>query len=105
MTKKTFFVGLAAVLFVLLIIGSVQAGPATDRQIRQQTRIHQGIVSGSLTVGEAFALEREQARISRFKRCAWGDGVLTRPERLRLTNMQNRASRHIYRMKHNPWRR
>jgi hypothetical protein len=78
-----------------LILGTVaiaMAGPFTLRETRQQTRIYQGVDSGQITHREFRHLERQQA---------WSDGVLTPGEAYRLTREQNRASRHIWRAKHN----
>lgn len=71
------------------------------RQVRQQTRIHQGVKSGEVTKKEYRHLERQQTRIQRSKRQAWSDGQLTAKERVRLERQQDKASRHIYRAKHN----
>ena len=71
------------------------------REHRQQERIYHGVRTGRLTPGEARLLEREQARIHRAEARMWSDGVLTRQERARLHQMENHASRHIYRGKHN----
>jgi len=76
--------------------------PVVDaRQERQQQRIQQGVDSGQLTAKEFNRLEREQGRIARAEARMKSDGNLTGKERVRLHNMQDRASRHIYRAKHN----
>ena len=80
---------------------AVLAGQIGDRQIRQQERIHQGVVSGALTVREAAALEREQCRIRKGKQRAWSDGELSPGEWARLHYLQDRASAHIYKKKNN----
>jgi hypothetical protein len=46
-------------------------------------------------------LKQEQRRINRAYHRASADGHLNWRERQRLNNMQNHASRHIYRAKHN----
>jgi hypothetical protein len=46
-------------------------------------------------------LENQQDRIERMEDRAKADGVVTRAERARLTHRQNKASRNIYRKKHN----
>jgi hypothetical protein len=97
--------GIAATVILVLIsfvwIDAAFAGRPKNRQIKQQKRIHQGIRSGELTKGEVRKLEREQKRIHRGKRKAWSDGELTPKERVRIEHRQNRASRHIYKAKHN----
>ncbi len=71
------------------------------REAYQEQRIQQGINSGSLTPGEARYLEREQARIDRAEDRMRADGNLSPRERQRLNQMQNQASRDIYRLEHN----
>jgi hypothetical protein len=66
-----------------------------ERQIRQRAR------SGKLTPGEFRRLENEQARIRAIEAQMRADGRLTRGEKAYLAWMQDRASRNIYRFKHN----
>ena len=73
----------------------------TKRQLKQQARIEQGVKSGQLTAGETKRLELQQAKIQADKRKAKADGVVTPAERAKLNREQNRASRKIYRLKHN----
>lgn len=76
--------------------------PGVDRrQANQQRRIGQGVQSGALTPGETIRLEKQQAHIQRAERRAEADGVVTPAERAKLHRKQNRASRNIYRKKHN----
>ncbi|MCS7101847.1 MAG: hypothetical protein NZL99_09150 [Burkholderiaceae bacterium] len=72
----------------------------TQRDINQQKRIEQGLTSGALTTREAARLQREQAAIDRMQSRALADGQLTPQERARIEAAQNRASRDIYRQKH-----
>jgi hypothetical protein len=90
-----FLLGLMAALPVL-----AGAGPITERQEQQQDRIAEGIVSGSLNPREAARLETEQAVIGAEKRVFLQDGRLGPRERAKLRRDQNRASRHIYKEKH-----
>ena len=100
--KKVCVMFVAGILASFLVYSQIAlAGPITDRQVRQQKRIHQGVVSGELTGHEAAVLEGEQQRIRKTKREAWSDGQLTPEERARLHYQQDRASTHIYRKKHN----
>lgn len=75
----------------------------TQRQVKQQARIKQGVRSGALTRGETRRLERQQARIQKRKQIdkAEHGGKLTPRNKAQLNRMQNRASRHIHRAKHN----
>jgi hypothetical protein len=97
----------AILLCALLVLGSTLASAqtatprVTKRQLRQQARIEQGVKSGELTAGETKRLELQQAKIQADKRRAKADGVVTPAERVRLAREQNRASRTIYRLKHN----
>lgn len=84
---------------------SAQAGQAYEqrvdnRQDRQEQRIENGIRSGELTAAETRRLGREQAGIVRAEARAEADGKVTRREAVRLEHKQDRASRHIYRQKH-----
>src|SRR5689334_5431437 len=70
-----------------------------QREHREQVRINQGIRSGELTRPEARRLEAEQAKIRVDERFARQDG-LTVKERERLQRELERASKDIYRQKH-----
>ncbi len=91
----SFVLGLLVALPIL-----VGAGPIEERQQRQQDRIAEGIASGSLNPREAARLEAGQAAIGAEKRAFLQDGKLGPRERAKLRRDQNRASRHIYREKH-----
>ncbi len=93
-----------ASLLVCAAIGapSASAGKLTDRRERQLDRIDQGVQNGSLRRGEEHRLRHEQGKIRRTaRRMRADDGKLGRRERSRLNRMQDRASRHIFRAKHN----
>ncbi len=72
-----------------------------ERQKNQQRRIRQGVKSSELTPHETRKLEGEQAKILADKVEAKSDGKVTPAERKQLTKEQNKASRDIYRKKHN----
>jgi hypothetical protein len=77
-------------------------GPGIDqREAYQQQRIERGVGSGALTPGETRYLEREQSRIQGAEQRMMSDGRLSPWERQRLRQMQDRASRDIYRMENN----
>lgn len=101
MKKFGLAVAMMMVMASFLFVNTAFAGRVKHRQIRQQKRIHQGVVSGELTRHETRRLEREQIHLQHAKRKAWSDGQLTRRERVRLEIGQDRASRDIYRAKHN----
>ena len=71
------------------------------RQNRQAHRIGQGVHSGTLTARETVRLGKQQVRIQKQKRRFKSDGVFTKKERMRVQHHQNRASKTIYRLKHN----
>lgn len=88
-----------------MMVGSALAGSADpvvkQREINQQQRIQQGINNGRLTPAEAGRLEAQQAKIRQDESRMKADGTLTPRERRKLAREQNRASRTIYRKKHN----
>lgn len=93
-------------LAATLYAGIVYAGPTDDPRIQQreqnqEQRIQQGVQNGQLTPREAGRLEAQQARIAQNEGRMKADGKLTRAERRKLTREQNRASKNIYRKKHN----
>ena len=74
-----------------------------QRRENQQDRIAQGIKSGQMTAGEAARTENREQGINQqvhADRQANG-GKLTGQERRQVNHEQNRASRQIYRQKHN----
>ncbi len=75
--------------------------PRVDkREAKQERRIEQGVASGQLTARETLRVEREQKHIATAEAKAEADGKVTAAERQRLAKMQNKASRDIYRQKH-----
>lgn len=99
-TKSAFFIALNAVAMVAL------AAPAeariNKRQNNQQHRIAGGVSNGSLTARETYRLGQQQAGIARLEARSRADGNgLNLRERARIEHRQDRASRNIYRKKHN----
>jgi hypothetical protein len=95
---------------MLLEIGATGlAGPRTprinQRQENQQDRIQQGVKSGQLTRREAQRLESIEGRIQANKLIDKSDGHVSPRERAQLDRELNRASRDIYRAKHNKYTR
>ena len=74
---------------------------ATKRQGNQQKRVGRGVASGELKAGEVRKLENEQKDIQADKQAARADGTVTGAERKDIQKEQNKASRHVYRAKHN----
>ena len=94
------------ILFFAIIMGvsffaNAQSTPkATKTQVRQTSRIAQGVENGELTRRETRRLERQQKHIQHEKRMAKADGVVTRRERANIRKDQKIANRSIYRQKH-----
>ena len=103
--KKMILLTIMAITFGFLVTNNARAGVIDDRMQKQRWRIKQGIKSGELVRFEVKILKKEQRRIKMAKRYARSDGKITRKERRRIMRMQDHASRHIFRLKHNHLRR
>ena len=101
MNTRLTMVAAAIALLGLTVPYLAEAGEIKDREARQQKRIEQGVKSGQLTAGETTRLEKEQGKIEADREKALADGKMTKKEKAKLTREQNRASRDIYRLKHN----
>ncbi|HEX8091798.1 MAG TPA: hypothetical protein VF762_23295 [Blastocatellia bacterium] len=99
---KRFVSVLLSVAFMLCLGAASMARTRgiDGRERCEQRRIRQGVRSGELTRREAERLSAEQFRIRAYEARARSDGSLTRRERYRLDHMLDRASRDIYRQKH-----
>ena len=71
-----------------------------EREKHQQQRIKEGVKSGELTGKEAKKLEKQQAKIHAEEAVAKSDGKVTKGERAKIHHDQNKASKHIYKEKH-----
>ncbi len=101
--KKILFV-VTFLMFFIYFGASAQNGSsgtvkANARQHAQKARIHQGVRSGELTRREAVSLKAQQRHITRTKKRAKADGVVTVAEKREINRKQNRASRNIKRQK------
>ena len=83
------------------LIRGTKSHRINKRQHHQTKRIRQGVRSGQITRGEAARLGKQQRRIQHKKRKFKVDGVFTKRERVRVHKGLNRASKNIYRKKHN----
>ena len=94
-----------AIAFTVIACGVAAAQPATpvvaERQQDQKARINQGVASGELTRKETATLRAEQRGIQAEKKAFKADGKVTTAERAKLRADQKRASRNIYKKKHN----
>jgi uncharacterized membrane protein YebE (DUF533 family) len=95
---------IASVVLVLagaLALAAPSEASIDGREREQRQRIRQARQSGALTHHEAARLAREQRQIRREeRRFRANDGHLDPRERARLNHDLNRASRDIYRQKH-----
>lgn len=105
--KKPIYLTLATglALGTLVLAGIAEAGgPLRHRQHKQRARVHQGVQNGSVTRVERKVLKHEQRHINQMRnRALANDGKIGPKEGKRIWGAQNRASRHIYRAKHNGW--
>jgi len=92
-------------LFVAIILFTISAGTASaqsrQRAVNQHHRIRQGVKSGEITAAERANIARKEKEVRQDTREARADGTVTRQERREIRRDQNRASRTIYRKKHN----
>jgi hypothetical protein len=103
MKKQLLVIALAALTSAAFAQGTPAstATPRVDqREAKQEQRIANGVSSGRLTPKETARLEGEQSRIAASEAKAKSDGVVTAKERRALHRKQDRASRHIFKQKH-----
>ena len=87
-------------------MSNVQAQAVQKRSKHESTRIKQGVHNGELTRAETKRLANEQRNIHQDIRSAkMDDGKIGPHERREINRDQARASRHIYRAKHNSYER
>lgn len=93
----------SSILLALFSTATLAQGTAAtvQRDVNQQTRIEQGLQSGSLNTKEAGRLEREESHVDRLQAKALQDGKLTPAERQRLDHAQDKVSHDIAEAKHN----
>jgi Tfp pilus assembly protein FimT len=102
MQRNLLIAAILATAFAAPVFAQGTATPKIDqRQENQQNRIANGIKSGELTAKETQNLEKREVKIEGDKQAAKADGKVTAAERRKLTREENKASRAIYRKKHN----
>ena len=99
MTRTVVVIG-GVLLAAGMAYGQAETPGIDQRQANQEQRIDQGIASGQLTQREAGRLEKQQQHINTMENKAKSDGVVTKKERARLHAAQDKASKKIYRQKH-----
>lgn len=93
---------LLASLALIFCIGLGNVNAQTVKSSRhERQRIKQGVKSGELTRAETRTLAYQQRDIHQDRKEARADGVVTRAERRHIRKDQRKASRSIYRKKHN----
>ena len=97
------YLAAAAALTAALVPMAAQAQGINQRLNNQHQRIRQGVLSGQVTRGEQYRLNRRDARIHAQERLdrRFDNGRLTGGERRQLNNELNRSSGRIYQDKHN----
>ena len=99
--RKPVFIGAVLAVAGVFALAAPADASVNSREREQRQRIQQGRRSGELTRLEALRLAEQQARIHREeRRYRRDDGRLDAWERADLRRDQNRASRNIYRLKH-----
>lgn len=99
--KKIIIITIMALTGGVLFANHAAAGVVENRMHQQRHRIRHGIITGKLTRSEITFLRLQQRRIHHMQKIAWADGRLTNGERRRIEKLQNKASKDIYRFKHN----
>jgi hypothetical protein len=72
-----------------------------QRNVNQQTRIEQGVKSGSLTRQEVGHLERGQARVDHEEGIAAKNGHISNREQALIQKGENKQNKRIFNKKHN----
>jgi hypothetical protein len=72
-----------------------------QRDVKQETRIRDGLQSGQLNTREAARLQREESRVDRMQARALKDGRMSPAEAARINQTQNQVSGDIQRAEHN----
>ncbi|MEO5944343.1 MAG: hypothetical protein ABIP30_05810 [Ferruginibacter sp.] len=85
--------------FALMLITAGTASAQTTQG--ERARIKSGVKSGELTKKETKTLVNQQKDIHQDRKEAKADGVVTKGERKDIKQDKRKASRSIYRKKHN----
>lgn len=81
--------------------GAHQQQRVDNRQQHQSERITHGVEAGQITAREQVHLEKQQRHVNGMQRRIESDGHVTGKEALHIERAQDRASRDIYRARHN----
>jgi hypothetical protein len=77
------------------------AASTTQRDVKQEQRIENGLQNGSITTRENAQLQRDEAHVDRLQAKDLKDGSLSPAEKAQLTVAQNKTSRDIRQAKTN----
>jgi hypothetical protein len=99
--KNLIFAVIITIILSAPVLAQTQTPVINEKQKTQQERIKQGIKSGELTKKETKKLEAEQKAIQKDKKLAKADGKVTPVEKKTIIKDQNKASKDIYKLKHN----
>jgi len=93
---------LVAAVALFVVAQPARAGEIERRKKRQQNRIAKGVENGKLSPAEASRLEHQEDSINKEEQAMKqaNGGHLSRAERREINHQQNKASRHIYKQKH-----
>ena len=98
--KKILFSSLLAFSFALTAFAQTATPVVDAREKNQHDRIKDGVQSGELTRKEAAHARANQRNIKHAEAKAKADGVVTPAERAKLDAKQDKASKRIYKNKH-----
>ncbi len=96
---------MAVGMFTIVSFAQDKTPKVDAREKNQKERIEQGVKSGELTRPEARRLKAKEAKIKADEAKAKADGEVTPAERAKLQHEQNKASKRIYRQKHDTQKR
>ena len=101
--KKTVSILIVSFMIFVSVISVSSAEEISGKKSaqNQKQRIEQGVKSGELTPQEAKKLEAEQMKLKNAEAEVKSDGEVTNKERKILKNRREKASQHIYNLKHN----
>jgi uncharacterized membrane protein YebE (DUF533 family) len=103
-TKKIMKTKMYGTLLFVVILAATNASAQTigQHERNQQRRIREGVKSGKLTRAEARNVRHDQKEIREdIREAKHDDGKIDASERKEIKQEQRRASREIYRKKHN----
>lgn len=89
-----------AVVAMTVLVATAEARRDQNRERKQQSRIKQGVQSGTLTRKETKKLRKGQKRVDHMQTKAMADGVVTPKEKLKVEKAQDKQSALIYKQKH-----